>query len=296
MHPRRAPYESAIQAVADLGFSGVELLAMDRDELDTYYTPRRVASLRKLVHDAGLEVSQFALYSTACQGLAGPDPAARDHDLAVAARALDVCAGLGCRVFNFVSHWPTGLRTPHPYPPAYIHPSAHGVPRVASTKLTMELPDDLDFAATWSFYATSMQAVCALAAERDVVFAIEGHANVLVPGVDAMLRLFEHVGATNLVGNLDTAWHLMQREYLPLTIHKLRDRLAHVQVRDGDGLLWYTLPPGEGIIDWHGVFRALVAIGYDGFVSLELVELSHAARQVASAKQYLDRVLKEVLV
>ena len=35
-------------------------------------------------------------------------------------------------------------------------------------------------------------------------------------------------------------------------------------------MLCYTLPPGEGIIDWHGFVRALKEVNFDGYLSFEM--------------------------
>ena len=43
------PYEDAIRRVARLGFRGVELIAWDREALETYYTPGRIAALRSVL-------------------------------------------------------------------------------------------------------------------------------------------------------------------------------------------------------------------------------------------------------
>src|SRR4051812_34628812 len=71
---RKAPYAEGIQNAGRLGFDGVELIAMSRVELDEYYTRQTCASLRRLAAEHHLEISQFALYSTACEGMASLEP------------------------------------------------------------------------------------------------------------------------------------------------------------------------------------------------------------------------------
>lgn len=291
MSPRFAPYEAAISRVAQLGFRQTELLAMSRDELTDYYTAARTRALRSQLDDLGLDVSLFALYSTACQGLATLDDAQREESLEVVARAMDVAVALGSPIFNFVSHWETGLTSPHPYPPIYLHPNVQGVDVVKTSKWKMAVPTD-DYRVVWENYVESIRRTCALAEERSLRFAIEGHAQVIVSGADAMLRLFDQVDSPALVANLDTAWHLIMREYLPLTIRKLGSRLAHVQIRDGDGHLSYVLPPGQGITDWDGVFAALGDVGFDGVVSLELFDDEDQMGVAAETKRYVDNIMQ----
>jgi sugar phosphate isomerase/epimerase len=142
----------------------------------------------------------------------------------------------------------------------------------------MTLPAGADFDAIWRNYVESLRAAAELAADVGLRLTIEGHAHVIVSGTDAMLRLFGQLPHEALAVNFDTSWHFLQREYLPMSILKLGDRIAHVHCRDGDGLLNYGLPPGQGIIDWRGVLRALRDVGFDGFLTLEVSAFAITSR------------------
>ncbi len=50
----------------------------------------------------------------------------------------------------------------------------------------------------------------------------------------------------------------------------ISDRLVHVHANDHGGGRDDHLPPGEGIIDWNDVRGGLEAIGFDGWIVLEL--------------------------
>lgn len=294
-NPRKAPYKEAMEAAGRLGFEGVELIAMDVDELYNYYTDQIVGELVSIAREQHLTISQFAIYSPACEGLASLDPHEKERGIETFQRGIQVCRDLGCDIINLVSHWPIGLSAPIDYPPTYIYPIVRGVSSIASPKLEMELPEPFDFAAIWDNYIDSLRIVAALAADSGIRLAIEGHTHVIVSGTDAMLRLFDHIENESLVVNLDTSWHFIQREYLPMSIHKLNRKVAHVHVRDADGLLFYGVPPGQGIIDWHGVVRALADVGYDGFLSLELHGYADHLRIAGESRDYLERVIAETL-
>lgn len=294
-NPRRAPYEEAIENAGRLGFQGVELIAMDREELEEYYTPQRIKEIRRLAQQYGLTITQFAVYSTACEGMASLNRREKERGIEVFAKGIRICRELGCEIVNLVAHWPIGLKAPIDYPPTYIYPIVRGVTRVASPKLVMELPQPFDWEKVWDNYVDSLRIVTQLAKEHGIRFAIEGHTHVIVSGTDAMLRLFDQIKDPAAVVNFDTAWHFMQREYLPLSIYKLKGRIAHVHCRDADGLLFYGLPPGQGVIDWHGVVRALADTGYNGFLSFEFSGFDECLRFAGEAKRYMERVLSEVL-
>lgn len=293
-HPHyEAPYDDAIRTVGELGFEGVEMIVFTQRDLDEYYTPEKIEELRRLIGSYQLEISEFVLYAYCADGLESLDRTKREAALSTFSRAAKVASALGSGTINIVSHWIEGLHAPIPYPPSYIHPYLPGVERV-EPKLVMTLPENLDWEAVWNNYVESLRVCTEIAAHNGLVFTIEGHANVIVSGADAMLRVFDSIPSPSIGVNFDTAWHLMQREYLPLSIAKLGKRIKHVHVRDADGNTNYNLPPGQGITDWHGVLNALLQVGYDGFLSLEMGQYKDPGRYSREAKEYLQRVIREV--
>ncbi len=291
---RKAPYEEGIENAGRLGFSGVELIAMDTGELHDYYTDERCTSLRALADKHGLTITQFALYSTACEGMASLDSAEKQQGLQAFYRAIDISTKLGCGIVNLVAHWPVGLTCPHPYPPSYIHPIGRGMMTTPHSKMVMNIPKPFDADAIWENYVDSLAKVTAYCEDKGVLFALEGHAHVIVSGTDAMLRLFDRIPSRSLVVNFDTSWHFIQREYLPMSIYKLKDRIAHVHLRDADGLLYYGAPVGQGVIDIRGVVQALREVGYDGFLSFEYSGFEDFLGVARQSKEYMERILHEV--
>jgi sugar phosphate isomerase/epimerase len=224
--------------------------------------------------------------------MASLDPFERSKGIEVFQQGINICKELGCDIINLVSHWPLGMKAPIEYIPSYIYPIARGGTRIPSPKFKMSLPNDFDFNQIWKNYISSLAIVSQMASEQGIKFAIEGHAHVIVSGTDAMLRLFDQVDNPSLVVNFDTSWHFIQREFLPMSILKLKDRIAHVHVRDADGLLFYGAPPGQGIVDWPGVVQALSDIGYDGFLSFEWSGYDDYLNIAHEAKNYMTRILQ----
>lgn len=290
---RAAPYNDGVDNAIALGFDALELIAMTAAELADYYTPAKCAELREKVSNAGLLVSQFALYSPACQDLLSEDATRSDAALAVVDQAIAVCAALGCPIFNLVSHWADGLVCPHGYPPSYIHPASKGLASYGATKVTISLPQGWNYSLVWERYLGVLAEIAARAGKHGVTLAVEGHANVIVSGTDAMLRMFDRLDDANIVINFDTAWHLIQRELLPMSIYKLGRRIGHVHLRDADGLLNYGVPVGEGVIAWDEVFVALRSIGYEGVVSFEYAGFDQFTKIAAASLDHVRRLMRE---
>lgn len=287
------PYEDAIRTVAKLGFEGLELICFTPADLDEYYTAAKIRELKKLYTGYGMELTEFVLYAHLVHGLASTNKQRQQEALDIFERGLDIAASLGTDTLNIVSNWPLGLEAPINYPPAYLHPYTPGIGRFEPT-FQMTLPEHFDWAEIWDNYMESLAACVELAEKVNMKFALEGHAHVIVSSTDAFLRAFDRIPSRNFGTNFDTAWQFAQREYVPWSIYKLKDRIFHVHVRDGDSAACFNLPPGRGVIDWHGVVRALKEVGYDGYLSIELGGYKNPEYYVRESKLFLERIIEEV--
>ena len=286
-----APYDDAIKTIGELGFEGIEMIAFSIDDLYNYYTDKKITEHKKQIDFYGMSVSEFILYAPLLDDLLAHSRQEKQKAYDIFERGLDTAAKFATGIINIVSNWPLELKAPIPYIPSFIHPNVDGVGKF-DPKLKMELPPGFDAPFVWENYMQSLEHLVGMCERYKIKFALEGHANVIVGTTDAFLRAADRITSPYFTTNFDTAWQLVQREYLPWSVYKLRDRISHVHLRDGDGLGCYRMPTGTGIIDFHGFVRALKEIGFDGFLSFELAGLSDPVRQVGQAKEYMERVLK----
>lgn len=207
-------------------------------------------------------------------------------------RGVQISKELGTKIICFVSHWPVGIQTPIPYPPSFLYPTKNGYPRSSySPKLIIGFPKGFSWDRTWENYVGSIGMCTDVASDSGLLLAVEGHLNVIVSTTDSFLGLFDEVKSNSLGMNYDTGWQFIQRENVPLSILKLGKKLFHVHVRDGDGILDYNLPPGQGIIDWDEVVESPKSIGSRGFLSLELRHSTENERWIREGKEYLEMIL-----
>lgn len=286
------PYEEAIETIGELGYEAIELILYHKEDLEDYWSDARIGSIRKQLEGHKLELSQFALYQDAISHIVSLDRGEREAALETFEQGTRLAKALGSPLVNMVGQWPIGMTAPIPYVPSYTHPFVPGIGRF-QPKLRMSLPEPFDWDALWENYVSSIKTCTEIAAAHGLRFALEGHAHVMVPGTDSFLRLCDHVQNEALGFNLDTSWHLVQREYLPWSVHKLGKKLLHLHVRDGDGLICYNLAPGMGIIDWHGLINALRDIGYDGVLSLEMGAYEDPHYYAKWSLNYLRQVMAE---
>jgi sugar phosphate isomerase/epimerase len=104
--------------------------------------------------------------------------------------------------------------------------------------------------------------------------------------VDSLARYRElrlRLGRDELRTTIDVG-HLLVTEEGPAHAHlaEWAGSLVNVQLDDARRGVHEHLPPGQGEVDFAGVFRELRRIGYAGPVALELSRDSHRAAEAAA--------------
>lgn len=284
------PYENAIRKIGELGFDGLELIVAEKRHLTQYYTPDRTKELKNMYKSYGMELSQIALYADVVTGLMETDEKVKQETYDLFKKGVELALELETDKINIVSNWPNEFSVSSSYLPSHIHP--YGTAPF-SPKLKMDMPRNYDAKGAWDNYLESLQVLTEICEENKMDFLVEGHANVVVGTTDAFLRASDQISSSHFGTNFDTAWQLLQREYLPWSVYKLGKKIRHVHLRDGDGMLCYSYPPGMGIIDWNGFVKALLDIGYEGFLSFELAGFEESDKYIKAAKEYMERILIE---
>jgi sugar phosphate isomerase/epimerase len=131
---------------------------------------------------------------------------------------------------------------------------------------------------------------CAYGHERGVLVSLENlseTATDLRPIMAAIpdLSLTLDVGHGQLLTKTNTSFEIIQH---------LSSRIKHIHVHDNHGGRGVKddlhLPVGDGIIDFHGIFRALLKKGYDGTMTLELER-----EDLDFSREKIQRIVREVL-
>lgn len=286
------PYDDAIKIIGDMGFKALEMILFEDGDQYTYYTPEKIKELRASYESYGMTLSEFAIYTPIVGDLSHMDPERREKAFQKFVEGANIAKALGSEAVNLVSNWVQDVKCPIEYPPCYITPFVNGVGR-SSPKWKMEIPA-IDYNLLWDNYMEMLQRCLDYCKANGMKFYIEGHANVIVSGADAMLRMYDRIPDEDLGINFDTAWHMIQREYLPISIRKLGKRIKHFHMRDGDGMFSYSLPTGMGVLDWESIFCALKDVGFDGTLSFEIggyADREDTIKYISNAKKYIEEQL-----
>jgi len=257
------PYDAGIRRIAKLGFQAIELIAWDREALDSYYTPATIKHLRGLLADEGLQLSEFV---STPPGMASPDKSARDAAVEHFKRAAEVAVELGTGLINAVASFPFDIPAPH----------ITVLPHVQIFQV--DYPAGLDWQQNWIDYVDVLKRCCAICEDAGLKLALEPHPHRYMTSAASMLRLIEHVQSPALGMNLDPSHLFPLGELSHAVVYQLRDRILHCHFSDNDGLTNVHWRPGKGKIDWEALIRALREVDYDGVISIELEDVPGVSR------------------
>lgn len=94
-------------------------------------------------------------------------------------------------------------------------------------------------------------------------------------------ELLEGMGNPKNIGILYDTFHSnIEDDDMLATIRRIGNKISHVHLADSNRQL-----PGEGHIDFKSILKTLTEIGYDGYVSLEVLNKPDASHIIANTKQ-----------
>ncbi len=277
----------AIETIGQLGFDGIELILLARDDIANFWTDAKIADLRKRLDKHKLAVSQFVIFQPVVEGLTSLRRDEREQNLDYFEAGCKIGKKFDAPMLNIVAPWARELGG-HGYLPRYYELDQ---PQPGQ-KFHIDVAPDFDWDAVWNAYVETTKQCLARAKTHGLRLTIEHHTHCLVPDAVSFLRLYERVNDPALGYNLDTGWTLLQREYPPVAIHKVARQLANVHVRDIDGRMRQFVHFGEGVMDFAAVVEALRKIDYQGYVSIE--QDKHPGDMLATCRRYL-KTMRELI-
>ena len=230
--------EETLQDIAVIGYEGVELFLREPESLDR-------AQLEKILEKTGLEVCCVGTVPIAVQDrltLTDPDKEKRSAAIDRAKKLIDFASTFG-RI-------PVGIG-----------------------KFRGNLQAN-DRTSGWKWLREGLLEICEYADGKNVTIALEpqerGNINNLTSTHDGVMWV-EQLGMSNCRLLLDTYHVALEDESLTAGILEAAGKIAHIHVSDSG-----RAAPGQGALDFVSVVRALRAIGYDGFLSVEIAQSGDA--------------------
>jgi sugar phosphate isomerase/epimerase len=142
----------------------------------------------------------------------------------------------------------------------------------------------------WEVWVDSVKWCARKAKDAGLNLIIEPRVGEIVNNTDSMLSLIAAVNEPNLGAILDTGHQYAQKEILPLSVAKLKSRLMYLHLSDNDGTKNDHFVPGQGTIDWEGLFDALKINNYNGYVGLDIAKTNEKlSDSYLKAREILSR-------
>lgn len=256
---KQTTLEDAIRTIASIGYAGVEVMADKPHMRPDHFTDTQARDLRRLIDDLGLKVSNVNAFTGFCfpdgdtyhPTWVEPDAAKRQQRIDHTLRAIDLTAMIGG---HDISLQPAG-----PY-----------------------MGRDVD--ALYDLFAEGLSKCVEHARSAAVSLNVEPEPGLLIERSDQFDRLkhgyFADEPVIQMNGDLGHLYCV--REDPASVVRSHRQVLRHVHLEDITAeRVHQHLVPGEGVMDFPAIFRALDDIGYRGFITVELYPYTSSAEQVA---------------
>ncbi|HWA79100.1 MAG TPA: sugar phosphate isomerase/epimerase family protein [Acetobacteraceae bacterium] len=222
----REAAEAAIPEAAHYGIEIIEIPLLAPETIDVAHA-RAVLAAHGIVPSASLCLPETAM--------AHRDPDAAERFLN---RAVDVAHALGCAFLGGVTYSALGYKSGSP-------------------------PTEAEY----DNIASALRPVARRAADLGIMIGLEPcnrYETHLLNTAAQGLRIFERIGAPNLVLHLDTYHMNIEEKGLAHAIEIAGRAASYIHLSESDRGV-----PGTGTVDWDGVFAAIAKAGFDRDLVIE---------------------------
>jgi len=245
--PPEWPLARKLAVAREAGFAGIEIDLTEDGPLNLHSTVAEVATVRRTIEAAGLEVSGLATGLYWGANAASADPLVRNRAAAILRAEIEAAAALGVDAVLVV-------------------PGAVGVDFIPGAEV---VPYDEAFARAQQFIRDALP----LATERGVQLCIENVWNKFLLSPREMRGFIESFGSTQ-VGSYFDVGNVLVNGYPEHWIVSLGASIRRVHFKDfrravGTGNGFCDLLAGD--VNWPQVMAALRQVGYDGWVAAEMI-------------------------
>ncbi|MCW3006424.1 MAG: putative sugar phosphate isomerase/epimerase [Solirubrobacterales bacterium] len=248
----------SIERVARFGYDAIEIVGEPGQ-----YDPRRIA---KLTGDAGIAVSSICSIYTPERDLVHPDPAVR----AAAVRYVEDVARFACEMSC---------------PTIIVHPTA-----------CMKTAALADPEQEWEWAVQGIRAAGETAADLGVSLSLEcwnRYETYFMNRLEQAVALWQATGLANGGVQGDTFHMNLEEESIAQAFRAAGPHLQHVHLADSN-----RAAPGSGHLDFGPIVQALADVGYDGYLSFELLPAfadPFAAMSAGGQEAFFDRYTEQAI-
>ena len=259
-------WEDQCRVISDAGYTGIEVAPFSISESVAAIPESKLLEMRTVAERYGLEIIglHWLLAKTEGLHLTSPEASVRQATGDYLKLLARTCATLGGRVLVFGSPFQRSL-----------------LPGVSTDQA-------LNFAV--EVFRDAMPVL----AERDVVLCMEpltAQETDFINTCAEAIELKDRVDHPAFLLHQDVKAMLgAEQDSVPDLIHRYRDVCGHFHVNDTN-----LLGPGMGETDYHPILKALLDVGYDGWISVEVFDYSPGAEKIAKKSlNYMKQILSDL--
>jgi sugar phosphate isomerase/epimerase len=258
------PLDTALHAISEIGYPGVEILADKPHWYPDHFNPAEADVLHKLLDSLRLSISNINANCTFGYwqnpppepffepSLISPDPALRADRVRMIQNTLHFAKAIGADNISITS--------------------GKALPTMPPDRALQQLND-------------SLRTVLDTAHHLNIKIGIECEPMLFIEWATELRALIDSINSPLLGANLDLGHSTVLGEDIPATLQLLKGRIWNCHIEDIPGRKHYHLIPGHGTFNWQALRAAISAINYDRFLTVELY--TYPDRPIHAAQESL---------
>jgi len=265
---KRYALEDSIRQIAEIGYSGVEILCDVPHAYPPTFDDEMIKSVKQTVASCELQVSNLNAFTLYAIGDLYHPSWIEDQ---VGLREKRIEHTINCiRLAKKI-----GAKTLSTEP---------GGPMSASAN-----PSDLE-----KIFSIGLAKVAKVAEEEDVLVLVEPEPGLLLENSRQFKRFMKNISSNHVGLNFDIGHFYCVNEDPAKLVYELSDYIRHFHLADiASDRVHNHLIPGKGSIDFCSVFDAMDDIGYNAFVTVELYPYQENPVEAAKeAYNYLRNLIR----
>lgn len=265
-----------ISKVAEWGFNAFEMEAIGEENLKMLWIRRQ--ELKKHIESLNLKLANFVPMLPETVSL---DAGKRNHALEMFKVGVELAVMLDAQLV---------MTDSFEVPLQYVGEAPGNDPIRYGKSYRIKITDDFSWDRVWQNLVSVVSQCTKICADHRIKLALETRVGEAVSNTDAFLRLYDTINNDNLGIVFDTGHMNAQKEILPLSIEKLKDRIFLIHASDNDSRTNQHLSLGEGTIDWRSVLQALRKHRFDGYIALDIGDCPRLDEAYLNSKKFLENI------
>jgi sugar phosphate isomerase/epimerase len=258
------------------GFEAFEMEAIGEENLHELYARRK--ELKAHIDSLGLTLANFV---PVIRSMVSLDPVIQKKSLDLFELGLDLAADLDAKVV---------MTDSYEVPIDYTSESPADDPIHYGKGYRVKITPEFSWDRIWDNMISVMSKSALMCEKRGLRLGMEMRLAETVSNTDAFLRLYDAVRNPCFGVVFDTGHLNAQKEILPVSIEKLKDRIFLLHAADNDSTVNSHLALGDGTIDWESILAALKKHHFDGYITLDIGDCPDLDQAYIRSKKYLENL------